>query len=61
MAERDLELKQVPVSFFVKKVSRKQLTKQTKCAAAFATEIKESVAKAALGSRYKPDFKEGTR
>ena len=36
------------------------LTKQAKCAAAFATELKKSVAKAALESRYEPDFKEGT-
>ena len=61
MTERDLELKQVPDSFFVKKYSRKGLTNQAKCAAAFATELKRSVAKAALESRYEPDFKEGTK
>ena len=37
------------------------MTDLAKCAAAFATEIKKSVAKAALESRYEPDFKEGTR
>ena len=36
------------------------LTNREKCAAAFATELKKSVAKAALESRYEPDFKEGT-
>ncbi len=36
------------------------MTSQKKCAAAFATELKKSVAKAALESRYEPDFKEGT-
>ena len=36
MTERDLELKQVPVSFFVKKYEGKGLTRQGKCAAAFA-------------------------
>ena len=36
------------------------LTNREKCAAVFATELKKSVAKAALESRYEPDFKEGT-
>ena len=60
MTERELEPKQVPVSFFVKKKYRKGLTNQSNCAAAFATELKKSVAKAALESGYEPDFKEGT-